>query len=499
MTRSFTSAFASVMSAKLLLVIFGAITAPALTRLLGASSYGVYATVIAVFSITEILITSGVNSGAKKYLSESREFPGWKSQVFAYYFRLGLLLAVIGASIFVLVAASGLIDGVLGPEYRTYFYLIGAYLIALQAREYVLRSLMGLQLERLSEPIRVCYEGLFAALAIGLAWLGYGVAGVLWAHVIASLVGSAIGLYYVEKRLELGAVVRSATQDFPRRELLTFNNESIVFIFLLTSLYHIDVLMATVFVPESQIGFYKAALVLVGFLWLVPQSVQDVLIQSVSDHWRRNDLDEINRIASRTTRYILLFSTLLGIGLAALADPFVPLYFGAEFEPTILPLLVLIPGTIGFAAARPMLVITQAKGEVRPLIIATGIVAVGNVVLNALLIPRFGILGAAVATTIGYSMLPVAQTAIAREMGYDPFRDVGFLQFALVCVLGSLAIGGLAAIVPGLLALVVVPPLGAVLFVGICVLTGAIRRSEVERGLALLRPNRSLPARSEND
>jgi len=51
----------------------------------------------------------------------------------------------------------------------------------------------------------------------------------------------------------------------------------------------------------------------------------------------------------------------MAVGLAALADIAVPIYFGAEAEPAITPLLLLLPGALGFAIARPILAVSQGK------------------------------------------------------------------------------------------------------------------------------------------
>lgn len=480
MSRSIRSAFVSVFGSKILIKLIGAFTAPLLTRLLGPQRYGIYATLLAIFSISQILFTSGINSGIKKFLAEDRSLANWKDQVFGFYFRVSVLLSVIGGALFAIAAWVGIVERALGVSYTLYFYLLAVYLVSNQASEYNLRSLMGLQKELYSEPLRVARKGVFSVSAVTLVYVGFSVRGVLAAHILASVTCFLLGLYFLRSNLDLSSVFRRVSREMPRREMLTFNFATIVFVFFLSTFYHVDVLTLRAFRPEAEVGYYKAALVIAGFLWLAPTAVQDVMVQSVSEHWREGATDRINRISNQTTRYSFLFTALLAIGIAALADPFIPLYFGSEFRPAIRPFVILLPGTVGFAIARPIYAITQAKGQMRPLVVVTGVLAVLNLLLNVLLVPRFGTTGAAVATTIGYGLLPLGNVVCARYVGYRPLAGSGASRIIVTCVVSAPVIFLLAHLVPGLLALIIVPPLGFVVYTTVAVLTGALPREDLE-------------------
>lgn len=487
--RTIFSAFLSVALAKTVVLLAMMIITPIIVRLLGATQYGMYATLMAVFGLVMILVSSGITSGAQKFLSEERADQHWRDHVFGYYFRIAVILSLTASVLLLLLSEFGIIRWAFGPEYSRYFYLLAILAVAAQIREYVKRSFMGLKLESISEPLRVLHNVGFGIAAVTLAYLGYGVAGILMGHIIASLSVAIIGLLILTRHLSLSYVLKSAPSEFPRKELRNFNDLSIVYFFLLTSLYHVDVLMLDFFTTSDQVGYYKAALVIVHFLWFVPKAVQMVLIQSTSDLWTQNAIEEINHISTKATRYTLLLSIILGIGLAVLANDFIPLYYGADFTPAVLPLLLLIPGTLGFAMARPLLAITHAKGAMRVLIIATGAAAIGNFLLNLLLIPTYGIAGAAVATSIGYFALPVFHVIGARHIGYRPIADLRLQRIAVTTILTSIGIVGLAMLFESaIISLIVVPPIGFTLFATIAILTGTVDVNEI---LSILR---QLPA-----
>lgn len=474
------SAFASVASAKVLKLFILAVTTPILVRILGPRRYGEYAAVMALFGMLMILASSGISSGGQKFLAEERDVEKWREYVFSYLLRIATILALFASVFLLLVTETGLLEIAFEPHYATYLYLLAVLTFAAQYREFVRRSLMGLKLEHLSEPLSVLHKVGFGVFAIAFAALGYGVAGVLVGHIISSFLVIGVGIVMIARELELRTVLRPLPKEFPRRELLDFNNYSIIFFFFLTSLYHVDVLMLEFFTSSDTVGYYKAALVVAEFLWFVPKSIQAVMIQSTADLWANDQIERINSLSSTVTRYTLLLSILLAIGIGALASDFIPLYFGSEFKPSVLPLLLLLPGTVGFAMARPILAITHAKGSMRILILATGTSAAINLLLNLLLIPPYGMAGAAVATSIGYGSLPVFHVIGARNIGYQPLTDVRLVPVAATTSGGLIGIWGIATLIDSsLLALLIVPPSGFLLFCLLAILTSAVSVREV--------------------
>lgn len=472
--------FLSILFNKISALFLSLLITPALVRLLGSAQYGNYAFLLSLLGISMILVNAGINDGVRKFVAESRPDSGWDDNVFGFYTRLGTLLAGIAGIILVGLNLSGITASLLGPVFELYFYLLALLVVLRQYFSIARGSLMGKGLEHVSEPLRVIKKVLFGAVGLTLAYLGYDVGGVLAGRLVATLLVTGIGFYFVSKRYELSVVTRPVPRVFPKRDLLSFNTHSVVLIFLTASLYHTDILLLQPLAGSSAVGYYKAALVIAEFLWFVPNALQTVLLHSMSEVWSRGDTADVTEIASRAARYTLIFSLLLVMGLAALANPFVPLYYGADFAPAIQPLLLLLPGALGFAIARPIFAIGQGKGDLRPLIIATGTAAAINLGLNLLLIPRYGMSGAAVATSVGYGSMLVLHGIAARRIGYDPFAELRVFRVTLTAVLAAPIIFGLAYLIDSrILVLSVVPTVGFMVYSVLALRTQAITPEEI--------------------
>ncbi|ELZ10976.1 polysaccharide biosynthesis protein [Halovivax asiaticus JCM 14624] len=481
MSRSITRGFVSILGTKVLVLALGIVTSPLLATLLGESDYGDYSFLLSAFSIFMIFVSSGVTDGVQKFLGENRSEAAWSEHVVGFYFRLAILLGLAGSGLMVWFAGSDLLPRLVeGERFRRYFVLLAGLVVAAQFRSYVKRTLMGFGLEPYAESLTILHRFTFVGIALGLAALGYGVEGVLVGHIVGSTVPALVGFVLVARRVSILETLRIPPRSFPRRELLSFNGMSIVLVALLMSLYHVDVMMIRVFVDGPSTAFYKVALVLAEFLWVVPMALQTVLLHSTSELWSRGDHERVSRMAAKITRYTLLLTALLAVGIATLAPIAIPLLWPDEYVASLAPLYLLLPGAVGFAIARPVLAIAQANGNLRPLIAATGVVALVNVVLNWVLIAQFGMHGAAVATSVSYGLMFFLHVWSARRLGFDPLADARPLRVGVTIGLSAPLVVALSMYVEApLLSLAIVPVGGAAIFAILALLTGAIGFTEV--------------------
>ncbi|WP_137288210.1 oligosaccharide flippase family protein [Natronorubrum halophilum] len=480
MRTSVIRGFISILGAKITVLLLGLLITPILVRLLGSALYGDYAFILSILGITMILANAGIFDGTRKYIAEDRERSNWVEHVFGFYLYVAAGLAIGAALVYGILSWYGLPDQRFGSGFGVHFYLLGGVIISRQAYSVARGGLMGLGLEDRSEPISILEKVIFGIIGLSLAYIGYGVAGVLIGHIIGSLVASVLAFTILFRRLGIRAVFNRVPSGFPKLELLSFNTLSVLLILLTASLYHVDILLLQPIAGSEATGHYRAALVVAEFLWFVPNALQMVLLHSSSELWAKNRTDRITALVSRVTRYNLSLVFLLAIGLAALADDFVPVYFGPGFDASILPLLLLLPGALGFALARPIFAVGQGKGKLRVLIMATGVAAAMNLCLNLLLIPRYGTAGAAIATSLSYGSMIVFHVLAARQIGFNPIEDLRLLRIMTVAVISAFVIFGFSlSIESSLFSLLLVPPVGFVIYTTLTVKLGVISSEEV--------------------
>jgi O-antigen/teichoic acid export membrane protein len=102
------------------------------------------------------------------------------------------------------------------------------------------------------------------------------------------------------------------------------------------------------------------------------------------------------------------------------ADLIVDILYSSEFSSVVAPLRWLLPGIFALSLGKVLVAELLARQKPFYSLWATGVAVVVNVLLNFSLVPQLGISGAAIASTISYSLLSVMITwCYLRETGVD--------------------------------------------------------------------------------
>jgi O-antigen/teichoic acid export membrane protein len=419
------------------LLVFAAFI-PLLVRTVGEAGFGTYALVMATFLPSRKVLNLGLFEATKTYTARTEGDERDRVVVTSLALHLGSLLIGIPvlAGIVTLLAEGPLADAL---------YLMLAAVVGEQLYFYGRGVLHACKREALVEPLIPIRSVILAAVGLGLAAAGYGVPGIFGGfaagYLLTGVVSAALalrvsGVVPSPRRLAVGAY---------GRPLVRFGVQSMALVLLLTGMYKIDILLVSHFLDATRTGHYRAALQVSEFMWVVSVSMEMVMIQSTAELWERGAIDEITAITSRFLRYVVVVTVLLMAGVFVLGEQFLTVYFGDPYEASVRPLRILLPGVLGFAVARVVWPVLQAGGHLRKLLLATGAAVLANVVLNLILIPRFGITGAAVGTAIAYGSMALTHVLAARSVGLEPLSGIPVGRIGL---LGAITVGLLVALEP---------------------------------------------------
>jgi O-antigen/teichoic acid export membrane protein len=135
------------------------------------------------------------------------------------------------------------------------------------------------------------------------------------------------------------------------------------------------------------------------------------------------ELDKIRTFADRLLPYWFLGTAALFTLVLLVANPVVPLIFGLAFEPSASVLAILMVSTCALAlfnAFSPLMAAFGATWVLTGIALASGAV---NVVMDLVLIPSYGIRGAAFATVMAYgTSAALVLLYIQRKLGQNVFR-----------------------------------------------------------------------------
>ena len=107
-----------------------------------------------------------------------------------------------------------------------------------------------------------------------------------------------------------------------------------------------------------------------------------------------------------------------------LAPLAIQIVYGPEFAAAAPALRLLLPGVVALAAVRPLGAVLVRRGRAA-ILSALGLGALGlNVALNLVLLPRIGIRGASIASSVCDAALALSYVAISRRRGVAGWRDI---------------------------------------------------------------------------
>jgi O-antigen/teichoic acid export membrane protein len=232
------------------------------------------------------------------------------------------------------------------------------------------------------------------ALTLLLLGMGLGVQGVLAAHVIAWIVEDALLFFYVNRLFSLKRPLREARRNF--RQLLEFSIPMGLTEVARMLRGNFEVLLLGGLSTMTTVGLYSAALrvQMVGGMFLL---VADLTARPIiSELYHRGEMDQLGQLYRTLTRWSVTFFLPYFLTIVLFAEPILSI-FGQEFVAGVPVLILISMGTLVNAATGVCSAMIAMSGHSRLTLMNTMVAVSLSLIVSILLIPTWGIIGAAVA------------------------------------------------------------------------------------------------------
>lgn len=449
-----------ILSGRIIRLLLMLLFMPILVRLLSQDEYGLFAYLMAIVGITTVVAPLGLFDAVRKHIAEHTTGSSEEAGITIVALLLSSAYALLVA--FALLGINHTLEFV--PD-RFTVLLIG--IILGNNLFQVCRGVFyGRQREQIPEIAATIRQALYVGIGLAAAYYGFGVVGVFTVYVFA-LVIVAVSLFVLTaSTLNSDVSFREATSVFAT-PMGQYGLVQAVGGVAAVLLYKTDIVLVEFFHGSTETALYQAALLPAEYVWFVPSAIQMALLQNTANHWAQDEIEEINHNVRNGLIYTSLALVLFGVGLFVLAEEFVTVYFGPKYQSSALPLRILLVGTVFFGLNRVFVPVLQATGWLRYTEALTVVALLLNVVLNALLIPWYGIVGAAIGTASSYVFMFVGGAVLWQYSRFTSLtiREIGQLCGTFVAFTGTFWILVHTVSLPGLAALFVFPGIGFGLFV----------------------------------
>lgn len=386
-----------------------------LTRyLLTPEEYGLVFLAISILTVTQMGSDLGIAKSGARFLAESRESdPSLVRPILAT--SLKLRLAAIAIVSLALAAITVPLADLLGePGLVPLLYVGIAYLVAHSLNTFAGLSFQGFNRVQWSAAVRIVSgvtRPFFVTLFVLASW---GPVGAIAGYAISYGLGALLGLALLFRHC-----YRSAP---PAREDATVGKKILRYSLPLTVTRganvldkHVDTILIGFFLNPLAVGFYTLGKQINAFLLGPARSIGFTISPTFGEQKARDELDRAASIYETTLEHTLMLYVPAMAGIVLVAEPAIRLVFGEEY-------LGAVPVVQILSAYLLLQAITNVTsdgidylGRARFRAIAKGIASASNFVLNVILIPQFGVVGAAAATVATHSGYVLANLYVINQ------------------------------------------------------------------------------------
>ncbi|WP_214041208.1 oligosaccharide flippase family protein [Methanoculleus sp.] len=375
--------------AQIIFLLSGYVVHIGLGRTLGPASYGIYTVVISIATVINLFLTTGIPQATSKYISEN---PIQAKRVLRSSLKISVLFSLALSGV-VIASADGIAYLLQDQSLAFYIPIVALMIVATGPRTVTVAYFNGIGDYKVQSILVGLYNVLKPVLILLLVFLGFSTFGAIVGFALSPVIPLIIGLFLVGRY----TVIKS--EHFPIQTILLFAAPIIVLSATINLILNLDLFFVKgILIDNVFTGYYSASAQIAKIPYFLMAAVTAALFPAVSASMHEHE--RVQNYISESLRYALLFILPGTAMVAATSTAAVTLIYSDIYQPAGAPLTVLIVGMCLFGIFALLTTIVSAVS--RPgvaMAMGIGVLAV-DFALNWLMVPAFGMVGAAGATTL---------------------------------------------------------------------------------------------------
>lgn len=405
MNKLFKNEYIFSVITKILMIFIGFAHSVAIARFLGAELKGMMSSVQSIVNIAAIVITFGVHEAypfyRKKYGKDK-----FLSPYMSYVVVLHICYFIIGCIFAFLLRKTGII-----PMFICLLSPISGYAIV---SGYV--CLVELPKQRNAAFLIITLtETIFAAALYFMAH-----SNKYWLFVLLVFADTLKGIYFTY-RIRFHFSIKSIKRDMIK-DLVKFGLFPMLALLMTSLNYKIDILMLNLDkgISMAQIGVYSIGVALADKTVYIPDAVKEILLSKLAKGKKEEEV-------ARATRLCFPISILMVVAIIMLGEPLINLLYGAEYVGSYSVSIICVFGTAVMVFFKMISQYNVVNKKQILNVIMLSISVITNIIFNLILIPKYQIIGAAIASIIGYIVCGVVFIIYFSKTSGIPIKKIVFV------------------------------------------------------------------------
>jgi len=395
-------------------------------RILGPDDYGRYGIIITMTTMIIILIGNGIPTAMSKYISEI--FDTNPPLVRKIKHQAIIIQSILIGSITVIFYFSAPLFGkILRDPALTDLFRLSTFIIPFFASaSFYFSYFTGLHKFNIQSFLKISRSVFRIIFIISLAYL-FGIKGSILGYIAVPAMVFIMG-YFID-RLIVSKNLRDIEMKIPNKlprnphfewkKLVNYAWQIVIFFLAYELLISIDLyLVQSILRNENQTGIYNASLTIGRLPYYLFYSLTVVLFPIISKSTSEKNAKKTSGIISQSLRMMIILLTPIIILMSVYSEQVIRIFYGKRFLAAGDPMSILVFGVGFLTVFYVFCFIMSGAGLVKkPMVISILGLAI-NILLNYVLIIRYGLKGSAYATSI-------TSAIIAFIMLFFVWKDFG--------------------------------------------------------------------------
>jgi stage V sporulation protein B len=382
-----------------------------LGRILGPETYGIYAIIISIATMFNLILVSGIPQAIAKYTSE--DVSHGKDVM-----KTGLILAVALCIVFYifLIFVSSEISSLLHDASLTPYIQIVSLMIVTYGPLYtIIGYFNGIQNYSTQAFLIIFYNFIKPVLIFTFIFMGFSLWGAVVGFVLSPLIPLIVGIFLI------GFYTLLSAKKFSFKKIIFFSFPIIILSVSTHLILNLDLFFIQgILIDNHLTGLYAAASQIARIPYLIMLGICGALFPAISACMQHQE--KIKNYIRESVRYTLILILPVMAIIAATATPLISLLFSENYAAGGEPLQILILGGCLFGIFSLFITIISGCDNPYPAMVFCLVVLIMDLIANLVLVPRMGLTGGAWGTTIA-SLIGVVVCSVYLYKKFGLFVD----------------------------------------------------------------------------
>lgn len=407
---------------QILIIILPLITAPYISRVLGAENIGIYSYTTSISAYFILFGSLGVSLYAQREIAFHQENRKENSKTFWEIVLLWTITMMISIAVFC-------ITFVTNGDYGYFYRILIVELIA-QCLD-ISWFFIGLEDFKKTVSRNLIIKFISVVSIFLLVKTPEDLNIYFWIYVLSALIGNLSLWLYLPKYLVKVKFKELNITKHLKPTLTLFIPEIAIQVYTVLD----KTMIGAIWDDKSEVGYYQQSEKIIKLLLTVITSLGTVLLPRIASCFANNKKQEVFKYLKKSFNFVYILAFPMIFGIIAVADKFVPLFFGPGYDKVVILMSVISPiilfiGMSNVIGRQYLLPTKRQKQYTISVVTGAGV----NLIMNSCLIWKLGALGASIGTVIAEFTVTFVQMLFVRK----EFDIKGILKLSVKYIISSI-------------------------------------------------------------